>query len=163
MHARYSDRVRPRHYVVFSGVVALSLVAVSGVDLAFGLAGIAVAFCWLALFVYFLNVEGDRGSLTVIAGSLAVLALGVTGIPATARLELSKGYIEEAGRAVLRGDEPHWAGLYGVNASWVSPDGCAILVTHSVVIDDAGFAYCPNGVSSPGGPHMYSDVYEYSS
>lgn len=155
--------MRPLHCLVLASVIALSLVATSGWDLAIGQLGVAVTICWLFVIVFLSKVRGWRGSLMTIAGLVAVALIGITGVPSRTRLEFSKRSIEDAGRAVLRGGEPKWAGLYGVSSSWVSPQGCAILVTHSVVIDDEGFAYCPGDADSQGRHHLFSDVYEYTS
>jgi len=84
------------------------------------------------------------GCATAFLGSVAV---AVTGAPESARIELSRSALVDAGERVLAGEHPGRAGLYGLSSTEIR-NGCAMLGT-GAAISSSGFAYCPAG--SPSG------------
>jgi hypothetical protein len=146
-------------------LVALALcwlVAVSGEDVYISYFTLGLVVATVVFLVTLLALRRWKWCAAAVVTLAFVGVLGGTGFPSETRLELSHSAIKSAGREVLAGGSPRRAGLYAIESSWVAKGGCAVLVTHTVLIEYEGFLYCPKGADSLGFPKLLESVYEYS-
>lgn len=128
-------------------VVVGGLVAFSGYDTLIGRLPLALTAVWFALLalVLVLAIRFRRGRPLVAFGgvSLAVLAVGVLGMPMVARAALSESQLAAAAERVQAGETVERAGLYWPEFSWYDEDEqCAFFTTQGFFVSSYGVAYC---------------------
>lgn len=172
---RLSDpRVLVGATVAFLGPI--TLVWLSGTDMFIGWLLLIVPLGWGLLGAYgvlsFVRAARDRGDrwlerqaigwTSCLVVSTVTLQLGWVGASENVRIWISADALASAGERVLAGEHPTRAALYGFDQTRVM-DGCALMTTARLAIDESGWAYCPQGQpSSQPFNHVRGSLYSYS-
>lgn len=130
-------------------MVICALVALSGNDLLFSPLSPALFGLWLVTLLA--AVKWRKGvAVITLAVVVPVMLIAATFLnaPATVRAVASHDQLADAYTEVRAGREVTNVGFYRVHQSWLDDSGCAVFVTHTLLLaDDSGVAYCPNGLT----------------
>jgi hypothetical protein len=132
-----------------AGLLLGGLAALSGNDLLFSPLSLMLIAGWLVTFAA--AIVWRCGAVVVALAlvlPIALLAAMLVDGPATVRAVASQEQLAEAYVEVRAGREVDHVGFYRVTESWIDDSGCAVFVTHTLLlVDDSGVAYCPDGLT----------------
>ncbi len=160
-----SAPIPPWKLLVLGTLAALlffgGLVCVSGQDLLVSFLPLLVVAGWFSSCA--LAMRWRSRSFLVVLGTIpvAVLLAGLLSWPAVGRAAVSQDALASASGSEGVSRSGTRIGLYWVN--WSRKEaGCTIFVTESLLGDESGVAYCPDGrPRSPHLDHLVGNVYSY--